>query len=139
MAILSDRLFCDTPFFFASLVEDDVNFDRARQILEEAVEVNTLFLTTWDIISETVTLLRYRDGYDSAVEFLDEVVPSVHIVTYDVSVRQEAVRVFKKFSRDKKLSYCDCISYVIITTLLDHMPSLSFDEDFKRLGLTVIV
>jgi predicted nucleic acid-binding protein len=139
MAILSDKFFCDTSFFFASLVQEDVNFDRAQQILEEAAEANALFLTTWDVISETVTLLRYRDGYDSAVEFLDEVVPTVQIVVYDVSVREEAARIFKKFSRDKQLSYCDCISYVIVTTLLNNIFCLSFDEDFKRLGLTVIV
>jgi hypothetical protein len=33
---------------------------------------------------------------------------------------------------------CDAISFVLITTLLEHMPCFAFDEDFRRLGLTVL-
>jgi hypothetical protein len=36
------------------------------------------------------------------------------------------------------LSLCDAISLVVVTTLLERMPCLAFDEDFRRLGLTVI-
>jgi hypothetical protein len=30
------------------------------------------------------------------------------------------------------------ISFVVVTTLLGRMPCLAFDEDFRRLGLTVL-
>jgi predicted nucleic acid-binding protein len=45
--------------------------------------------------------------------------------------------VFKKLSKDKKISYCDALSFVIITDLLDGMPCLTFDRDFRNLGLMV--
>ena len=45
--------------------------------------------------------------------------------------------IFKKLSKDKKLSYCDALSVVIITDLLDDMPCLTFDHDFRTLGLVV--
>lgn len=64
--------------------------------------------------------------------------PSLQIVYYDESVRGEAERVFRLFTKDKKLSFCDAISYVVVKTILQDVNCLSFDEDFIRLGLNVI-
>lgn len=63
--------------------------------------------------------------------------PSLHIVHYNDSVRMAAAEIFKKLSRDKRLSFCDSISYVVITHMLENMPCFSFDSDFRSLGLTV--
>jgi predicted nucleic acid-binding protein len=131
------RAFCDTSFFFASLCPDDINYERAGEVLNNCVTEKITLCTTWDIISETVTLLRYRAEYRLSMEFLDNIVPSLSVVTYDRSVRDAAIEVFRKLSRDKRLSFCDVLSYVVITQLLEDMPSLSFDRDFRSLGLTV--
>ena len=74
----------------------------------------------------------------AAIRLLDEIKPALQIVEYDESVRQEAERIFRLLSKDKRLSFCDAISYVIVKTILEDIPCLSFDEDFLRLGLTVI-
>ncbi len=129
--------FCDTSFFFASLYPGDSNYDRAGDVLARCVEEKATMYTTWDIVSETVTLLRYRAGYKTAVQFLDIIKPSLAIVRYDDSVRSAAEQIFIKLSKDKKLSYCDALSFVIITNLLDNLPCLSFDNDFRSLGLMV--
>lgn len=131
------RAFCDTSFFFASLCPEDANYDRAGVILAECQEHSVALYTSWDVVSETVTLLRYRAGYKMAVQFLEVVQPTLAIVRYDDSVRSAAEEVFKKLSRDKRLSYCDSLSFVIITSLLDAIPCLTFDKDFRGLGLTV--
>ena len=131
------RAFCDTSFFFASLYPGDTNYDRAGDILTECREQAITLHTTWDIVSETVTLLRYRAGYKTAVQFLDVIKPELAIVRYDDSVRSAAEEVFKKLSKDKRLSYCDALSFVIITDLLDTMPCLTFDNDFRSFGLMV--
>ena len=138
LASQANRVFCDTSFFYASLDNRDVNYPRARALLEEAATAGVVFYCTWDIISETVTLLRYRCSYGRAIQFLDRVKPTLRIVSYDDSVRDQAEEVFRRLGKDKKLSFCDAISFVTVTVLLDHMPCLSFDRDFKRLGLTVI-
>jgi len=106
--------------------------------LEEALAQNISFWTTWDVISETVTLLLYRFNAKAAIRFLDEIKPSLHIVYYDDSIRQEAEQVFRLFIRDKKISFCDAISYVVVKTILKDIVCHSFDEDFSLLGLTVI-
>ena len=94
--------------------------------------------TTWDVISETLTLLRYRHSSAAAVRFLDDVKPGLHVVDYGANVRVEAEQVFRRRSRDHRLSFCDAISFVIVTTLLDGIPCLAFDQDFRGLGLQVI-
>ena len=134
----SSQAFCDTSFFFASLYPKDINYGRAGQILSEALIQKILLRTTWDVISETVTLLLYRFSSRAAIRFLDEIKPTLSIIYYDDSVREEAERVFRLFSKDKKLSFCDAISYVVVKTVLKDIVCISFDEDFSRLGLNVI-
>lgn len=96
-----------------------------------------MLYTTWDVISETITLLRYRASYQLAVQFLESIKPSLLIVSYDASIRKAAEEIFKKLSKDKRLSFCDAISYVVVIHILNDVPCLSFDRDFKSLGLTV--
>ena len=133
-----DSVFCDTSFFYASLEPRDVNHQRARFLLEEAMADSVVFYCTWDIISETVTLLRYRCSHGRALQFLDHVKPSLRLIPYDTSIQQLAEEIFRRFGRDKKLSLCDALSFVVVTVRLNHMPCLSFDDDFRQLGLTVI-
>lgn len=131
-------VFCDTSFFYASLDPRDAHHQRARYFLEEAVRDSVIFYCTWDIISETATLLRYRCSYERALQFLDHVRPSLRLISYDLSVQQQAEDVFRRLGQDKKLSLCDALSFVVISVQLDHLPCLSFDSDFRQLGLTVI-
>ncbi len=50
---------------------------------------------------------------------------------------RQAAEVVKKLGRDKRLSYCVAVSYVVVTGILGGIPSLSFDNDFRGMGLTV--
>lgn len=135
---LPSRLFCDTSFFYACLDANDVNHDQARELTAEAVASASKFITTWDIVSETVTLLRYRAGYQPALTFLEIVKPGLIVIDYGQHVRDAAEDLFRRRSRARRVSYCDCISFVVVTNLLNRLPCLAFDRDFKTLGLTVI-
>ena len=135
---LPSRLFCDTSFFYACLDPTDSNHDRAAELTADAATSATSFFTRWDIVSETITLLRYRRGFRVALTFLEEVKPNLIIVEYGPRVRTEAEQVFRLHGRGRRLSFCDAISFVVVTSLLDQMPCLAFDEDFRALGLTVI-
>jgi predicted nucleic acid-binding protein len=135
---LPSRLFCDTSFFYACFDHNDANHERAEELNDEAADLAVTFFTTWDIVGETVTLLRYRKGFKPALTFLTEVKPYLHIVNYGEAARREAEQIFRRYGRDHKLSFCDAISFVVITTLLDNVPSLAFDGDFRALGLNVI-
>ncbi|WP_447972943.1 type II toxin-antitoxin system VapC family toxin [Nitrospira sp. Kam-Ns4a] len=130
--------FCDTSFFYACLDPNDVNHARARALAVKAAASGMAFYSTWDIVSETVTLLRYRRSFRAALAFLEEVKPGLQIIRYGDRVRMEAEDLFRQYGRDHRLSFCDAISFVVVTTLLENMSCLAFDEDFRRLGLTVL-
>lgn len=135
---LPPEAFCDTSFFYACLDPRDVNHGRARALVADAASSGTVLCSTWDVISETVTLLRYRRDFRAARVFLDEVKPALRIILYGDLVRVEAEDIFRRYGREHRLSFCDAISFVVVTTLLDDIPCLAFDEDFRRLGLTVL-
>jgi len=135
---LPPRVFCDTSFFHACLDPSDTHHRRARAIVPEVVAARVALWTTWDVINETATLLRYRVGYSAALTFVDEMYPRLRVVEYGAELRAQAVEVFRRYGRERRLSLCDAISFVVVTTLLDRVPCFAFDEDFRRLGLTVI-
>jgi predicted nucleic acid-binding protein len=135
---LPPRLFCDTSFFYACLDPRDWNHESAKALTADAADAGCALCVTWDIISETVTLLRYRRHFHAAIQFLNDVKPSLRIIPVGESVRREAEEIFRRHGRDRRLSFCDAVSFVVVTTLLDRVPCLAFDEDFRSLGLTVI-
>jgi predicted nucleic acid-binding protein len=135
---LPARLFCDTSFFYACFDRRDVNHQQAEELSADAAASGSRLYVNWDIIGETLTLLRYRRTYRDALSFLTEVKPHLHIVNYGEAVRTEAEQVFHRYGRNHELSFCDAISFVVVTMLLDDVPSLAFDSDFRALGLTVI-
>ena len=89
---------------------------------------------TWDIISETATLLRYRRSYREALTFLTEIKPNLHIINYGEVFVPKRNKYSAATARDRKLSFCDAVSFVVVTALLNDMPSLAFDADFRDPG-----
>ncbi len=132
------RVFCDTSFFYACLDARDANHAQACRLLRKAVGSETVLSSTWEIVGETITLLRYRKHFPMAFSFLMDVKPQLDLIPFGDAVRHEAERVFCQFGKQFRLSFCDAISFVVVTTLLDYIPCLSFDRDFRRLGLTVL-
>lgn len=94
--------------------------------------------TTWDVVVETVALLRYRASFDLAKIFLTEVIPDLIVVHPVETDREAAIQLFLRRSRTLKLSLCDALSYTIVSTRLDWAPCLAFDADFAALGLTIL-
>jgi len=134
----SGRAFCDTSFFFAALAPRDVNHARARDLLTACAEEGIALYTTWDVISETATLLTYRLDRRAGVAFLDDVKPALAIVPTTSAVLSEAEAVFRRFAPRMRLSFCDAVSVVVLTSILRDAPCLTYDRDFAALGLTVM-
>lgn len=136
--IPSGRVFCDTSFFFAALAPGDAHYERAGQLLTECRSEKVTLWSTWDVVSETATLLTYRLAARAAIGFLDTVKPELRLIPTSLTVLQEAEQVFRRQAPRHRLSFCDAVSFVVVTTLLDNAPCLSFDRDFQALGLTVL-
>jgi predicted nucleic acid-binding protein len=132
------RVFADTSFFFALLHPQDQHHGEATEIAEEVARERLTVYTTWEVAVETVTLLRYRANFETARMFLLDVAPDLVLVHPLEAERQAAIQIFLRRSHDLKLSLCDAISYVIVSTRLSWAACLSFDADFAALGLTVV-
>ena len=131
------HVFCDTSFFYACFDRNDANYDQAKILASHAASAGTTLCMTWDIISETVTLLHYRQHFQAALMFLSDVKPELRIVPLSGGVYVEAEQIFRRYGHDHRLSFCDALSFVVVTTLLADMPCFAFDADFRALGLTV--
>jgi predicted nucleic acid-binding protein len=107
---LPPRVFCDTSYFCACADTDDMHYRTALTLAGEAARRRTQLWTTWDVISESVTLLRYRHRSAAAIRFLDNVKPGLHVMDYGANIRVEAEQVFRRHSRDHRLSFCDAVS-----------------------------
>jgi len=138
ISIPGSKLFCDTSFFYAALDPNDENHQRAKAISKTLKMKKVSLYCTRDIIVETITLLRYRFSYKGAIKFIKDVKPKLNVIQSDPTIDAKAESLFIKLNVDKKLSYCDIISYIVVQDVLNNIPCCSFDSDFESLGLTTI-
>ena len=64
--------------------------------------------------------------------------PSLELVPTTNAVLREAEAVFRREAARRRLSFCDAISFVVVSTVLDNVACLSFGRDFSALGMTVV-
>jgi len=130
-------VFCDASFFVALFSKKDSKHKRALELLKEIKECRILIYTSWFIISETMTVLLYRYGYTEALTF-NQSIDLYRILNPSESQHHQAIALFDLFARDRKISFVDVLSYIFIKDKLAGIPAISFDKDFKTLGLTTI-
>ena len=74
-------LFADTSFFYALLDGRDRDHEAALRLAEAVRRRRIPLLTTWEIVVETVTLLRMRHSYAAALVFVDEILPRLNVLS----------------------------------------------------------
>lgn len=134
------KFFFDTSFWIALVNSKDKNHKIAKHFYYSVLKRNNLLYTTIDVISETITTLRYtiRVGYHLSKRFLEEIRPQL-LARYPTKDDYQRVQdLYLKYAKDKEISFCDLVSYVIVKERLNDIPCLSFDSDFKQLGLNVL-
>ncbi len=132
-----NAVFCDAGFFIALFSKKDTKHKRALELFKEIKENRIEIHTSWFAVSETMTVLRHRYGYTEALSFNQSIdLYKVHHSTE--SQHHQAIAVFNLFGKDRKISFVDALTRVLILGELKKMPALSFDDDFKAMGLTTI-
>lgn len=132
--------FSDTSFWIALINSKDKNHQVAKKFYYSILIKNNSTYTTIDVISETITNLRYirRIGYYLAKRFIKEIRPELFVRYPTKDDYQRVQDLYLKYTKDKEISFCDLVSYVIVKERLNDIPCLSFDSDFKQLGLNVL-
>ena len=132
------RLFLDSSFLVALYGTQDRMHHRALELLEEADRAEARLCTIWDCIGESLTVLRRHFGHRASCALADGL-RHLTLVGYDTSHRLQALADFKRLSRGRRsVSFVDALCAVVIRRELNGDPALSFDRDFRTLGLTVI-
>jgi predicted nucleic acid-binding protein len=130
-------VYCDASFFVALFSKKDVKHKRALKLFKEIKENRITIHTCWFIISEAMTVLLYQYGYSEALTF-NQSIDLYKIVHSTESQHHQAIALFNLFGKDRKISFVDALSHVLISGELKNMPALSFDRDFRAMGLTTI-
>jgi len=132
-----NAIFSDAGFFIALFSKKDTKHKRAIELFKEIKENRIVIHTSWFAVSEAMTVLRYQYGYTEAQSFNQSIdLYKVHHSTE--TQHHQAIVVFNLFSKDRKISFVDALTRVLILGELRKMPALSFDDDFKAMGLTTI-
>ncbi len=132
-----DTVCCDASFFIALFSKKDTKHKRALELFREIKDNRIIMHTSWFVISEAMTVLLYQYSYSEALTF-NQSIDLYKIYHSTESHHQQALALFNLFGKDRKISFVDALSRVLISGELKNMPALSFDRDFRALGLTII-
>jgi len=129
------RVFIDTSGFYALLIVDDRNHERAEELFRVGAREGWRSVTTNAVVVEAHALFlhRSRPGRQNALRFLDTIESEAHDV---MRVRRDDERnaiTLIRAHRDKKYSLCDALSFVVMERL-QIREAISFDEDFRSYG-----
>ena len=132
-----DTVYCDASFFIALFSKKDTKHKRALELFREIKDNRIIMHTSWFVISEAMTVLLYQYSYSEALTF-NQSIDLYKIYHSTESQHHQALALFNLFGKDRKTSFVDALSRVLISGELKNMPALSFDRDFRALGLTTI-
>ncbi len=132
-----NAVYSDASFFVALFSKKDVKHTRALQLFKEIKEDRIKIFTSWFIISEAMTVLLYQYGYSEALTF-NQSIDLYKIIRSTEGQHQQAIALFNLFGKDRKISFVDALSHVLVSGDLKNIPALSFDRDFRTMGLTTI-
>jgi len=123
--------FVDTSYWVALRLRRDANHDVAVRLWAPGQSI----LTTNQVVGETWTFLRRRDGHQSAVAFLDAVESTdwLTVVHVDEGTEREA-RAWLRRHDERVYSFVDATSFVVMRRERLR-EALAFDGDFSAAGL----
>jgi predicted nucleic acid-binding protein len=126
------QIFVDTGAWYALIDRKDPDHEAVSATFREW---KGRLVTSNFILDETLTLLRYRLGWQIAHTFGEEVREGllVQLVRVRPADEEAAWTIFSRY-RDKVFSFTDCTSFAVMERLKMKV-ALAFDSDFRAYGL----
>ena len=128
-------VFADTSGWYALVDRDDIDHTAAAAFLAS----NTLpLITTNTVFAESVTLIRYRLGFEPAASFGQKLKKSsfVRMVTVTPADEERAWDIFTKY-RDQDFSFVDCTSFAVMERM-KLASAFTFDRHFSIMKLAMV-
>lgn len=130
-------IFIDSSAFFALFYKKDKFHNVAKNLWKKIIKKRVQIFTSRDVFNETVTLIRFKGGYDYSVKFGEMFFQSkiINKIDIDDNLRIDAWEIYLKYS-DKDLSFTDCTT-ISCMRKLGIKNIFTFDEHFKQIGFVV--
>ena len=135
------RVFIDTSAWI-DLMNSHERHHAAAVAFHKSLAPMTLRITTWGIVSETFTWIRYHIGYREASRWLSlkdslENQGFLQVVYPDSQIELGVRKVIDRFP-DQRLSYVDAFSIALIQSRPDIDVIFAFDHHMNLAGLPVL-
>ena len=131
-------LFVDTAGWMACADAADPDHEATRAARDEALEAGRVLVTTDYVVDETLTLIRMRLGLAAAEAWWEQVESSRRVRHESIdALRAEKARTLFFRHRDKRYSFTDCTSFVLMKELRLKQ-ALTSDRHFRQAGFLVV-
>jgi uncharacterized protein len=135
------RVFIDTSAWIDLMNSNDRHHTAAVNF-HKSLTPMTLRITTWGIVSETYTWIRYHIGYREASRWLTlkdsfEDQGFLQVVCPDHQMEIGVRKVISRF-QDQQLSYVDAFSLALIQSRPDIDAIFAFDHHMSLAGIPVL-
>jgi len=135
------RVFIDTSAWI-DLMNSNERHHTAAVNFHKSLTPMTLRITTWGIVSETYTWIRYHIGYREASRWLTlkdslEDQGFLQVVCPDHQMEIGVRKVISRF-QDQQLSYVDAFSLALIQSRPDIDAIFAFDHHMSLAGIPVL-
>lgn len=131
-------MFVDTAAWVAAADAADAAGSAVRQARDQWLSNGGVLTTTDCVIDETLTTIRFRLGPDAAEAWWLTINGSarLRIESIDEARRERALSLFFRY-RDKRFSFTDCSSFVVMRELQIRR-ALTLDHHFRQAGFEVV-
>ena len=131
-------VFVDTAGWMACADGADPAHERARQARDAALKAGKVLVTTDYVVDETLTLIRVRLDLAAAEAWWAQLEGSSRLRWEWIGVsRAERAREVFFHHRDKRYSFTDCTSFVVMKEL-KLKQVLTTDRHFRQMGFEVL-
>ena len=135
------RVFIDTTAWI-DLMNSNERHHTAAVNFHKSLSPMTLRITTWGIVSETFTWIRYHIGYQEAAKWLTlkdslEEQGFLQVVFPDDEMEIGVRKVINRF-HDQQLSYVDAFSIALIQSRPEIDAIFAFDHHMGLAGIPVL-
>jgi predicted nucleic acid-binding protein len=136
-ARVAGRIFVDTAAFYGLADPGDSCHPAAVALARQLSTAPVQLVTTNFVVAETHALLLIRQGYATALRFLDELaIGTLAVVSVSATDEERAQAIIRRYT-DKSYSYTDASSFAVMERL-DIAQAFTFDRNFLQHGLTML-
>jgi len=135
------KVFIDTSALYAILDKKDANHKKAGIIYKKLLSAGTKFTLSDHVLSESLTLIRRRLGYNKSLEFATIIQQGEAVELFNIIfVNRPAFRLANQFFeqlKSVKISYVDCLSFATMN-ILKISDYFAYDNHFQEAGFNNI-